>query len=245
MLLNRFLSLTVLLSVAGSVFAAPVPRPRPAELEPLGLAEVEIKQDDGNIEAELEREKGLVPFEVEVETLDPTARSKRTRLAVRSHANRSLASSVLVAQQQLDALTPQIEQAMLGPLGSIEKATGENLLSVSEVTRKLEADMKMFVGDEDAILYLNPEGTGQLSKDELAKMYSKFFLASCISDIEGTVKHVSGFAVTSAQQDIKNDLLSMKTTLRTLAPEVGTAVASTLVLALSMGTGAAGVMARV
>ncbi|KAG8793803.1 hypothetical protein FRC12_001575 [Ceratobasidium sp. 428] len=243
MLLNRLLSLTVLLSVAGSAFAAPVPRPRPAELEPLGLTEADIERDDGKIEAELEREKGLVPFEAEVETLDPTARSKRTRLAVRSHANRSLASSVLVAQQQLDTLTPQIEQAMLGPLGSIEKATGQNLLSVSEVTRKLEADMKTFVGDEDAILYLNPEGTGQLSKDELAKMYSKFFLS--ISDIESTVKHVSGFAVTSAQQDIKNDLLSMKATLRTCAPEVGAAVAGTLVQAMSMGTGAAGLMARV
>ncbi|KAG8781653.1 hypothetical protein FRC12_021655 [Ceratobasidium sp. 428] len=134
------------------------------------------------------------------------------------------------------------EQAMLGPLGSIEKATSENILSVSVVTRKLEADMKMFVGEEDAITYLNSEGTGKLSKDELATMYSKFFL--CTSDIEDTVKHVSGFAVTSAQQGIKNDLLSMKITLQTLAPEVGTALFSTLVLALSMGTGAAGMMAR-
>ncbi|KAG9122527.1 hypothetical protein FRC07_001055 [Ceratobasidium sp. 392] len=237
MLLNRLLSLTVLLSVAGSVFAAPLPRPFESEVSGVGEAELE-KEHDG---WEFELETKPVPTELEVEGSDPTASSKHTRLAIRSHVNRSLASSVLDAQKQLDVISPQIDQAMQGPLGSIEKEVGEHLVSVHEVMQDLDTDMKQFIGDEDKVLYMNPEGTGQLTEDEMAKLISKCLLS--ISDIEETVKHVSGFKVTSAQLDIKNDLLSMKNTLSTLMPGVRSAVANMMAMALSLGSGAAGVKA--
>ncbi|KAG8722134.1 hypothetical protein FRC08_006583 [Ceratobasidium sp. 394] len=236
MLFNRLFSLTVLLSVAGSVMAAPLPRP--LEVKPLDLAELEIEREKGHWEVEVEAEKP-VPVEMEAEVADPTA--KHSHLAVRSHPTRSLASSVLAAQKQLDVHMPQIEQAMQGPLGSIEKAVGEHLTSVQDVTHSLAVDMQSFVGDEDEILYMNPEGTGQLTDAELAKIFSKFYLA--VADMEEEVKHVSGFAVTSAQQNIRNDLLSMKTTLGTLSPVVAGNVANIMSMALSLGTGAAGVMA--
>ncbi|KAG9095945.1 hypothetical protein FRC06_009220, partial [Ceratobasidium sp. 370] len=126
MLLNRLFSLTVLLSVAGSVMTAPLPRP--LEVKLLDAGEVEVEREGGQTEVEVETEKPVLT-EAEVEVVDPTTSSRRARLAVRSHPTRSLASSALAAQKQLDDLTPQIEQAMKGPLGSIEKTVGEYLTS--------------------------------------------------------------------------------------------------------------------
>ncbi|KAG8742861.1 hypothetical protein FRC10_000840 [Ceratobasidium sp. 414] len=238
MLLNRLFSLTVLLSVAGSVMTAPLPRP--LEVKPLDGAEVEIEQEEDQLEIEVEIKKPAL-VEIEVEVVDPTSNARRARLTARSHPTRSLASSVLAAQKQLDVLTPQIEQAMQGPLGSIEKSVGEPLTSVHDAALSLEVDIQSFVGDADKVLYLNPEGTGPLTDAELAKIFSKFFLG--VADIEEKVKHVSGFTVTSAQLNIRNDLLSMKTTLSSLLPVVFSNVANILSMALSMGTGAAGITA--
>ncbi|QRV73707.1 hypothetical protein RhiJN_01721 [Ceratobasidium sp. AG-Ba] len=229
---NRLLSLAALLSVAGSVFAAPIPKPFEVEAGPL-----ELEREHGGTEMEAE----LGNNEVEVEVADPTQLNHR-RLAARSHPTRSPVASVMDAQKQLDDLTPQIEQAMQGPLGSIEKTVGVHLTSVDTVVHALEGNLASFIGDKPEVLYENADGTGQVTDAEFAKYFSTFFLT--ISDMEEMIKHVSGYAVTSAQLNIRNDLASMKKTLRTLAPEVQANVANTLATAMSMGTGASGVMVR-
>ncbi|QRV88509.1 hypothetical protein RhiJN_16527 [Ceratobasidium sp. AG-Ba] len=231
---NRFLSLAALLSVAGSVLAAPIPKPFEVKA---GSLEVEVERESGKIEAEVEHG----PNEVEVEVTDPTQLNRR-RLAARSHPTRSPVASVMDAQKQLDELTPQIEQAMQGPLGSIEKTVGVHLDSVDTVVHALEGNLASFVGDKPEVLYENADGTGQVTDAEFAKYFSTFFLT--ISDMEEMVKHVSGYAVTSAQLNIRNDLASMKKTLLTIAPGVRANVANTLATAMSMGTGASGLMLR-
>ncbi|KAF8596850.1 hypothetical protein BDV93DRAFT_610644 [Ceratobasidium sp. AG-I] len=241
MLLNRLVSIIAVFSLAGSALAAPLPRPLEKDL-PGGL-ELEVEHEsDGSHEIELESNKiGPVEVEVGVGHMGPGV-IPTLGLARRLDSERSMAGSVLAAQNQLDVLKPQLEQAMLLPLGSIEKTVGPLLGSVHSVVQALSDDMKSFVGANADTLYGNPSGSGQLTDAELAKSMSVFLLG--ISDIEETVQHVSGFAVTSAQQNIRNDLLSMKTTLGTVAPLVQANVANIMAMATSLGvTGIAGVTA--
>jgi hypothetical protein len=108
MLFNRLLSLAALLSVAGHVLAAPIPGSDEIEAK-LPCLEVEVEREsDGTWELDVEP-KCLVHGEVEAEVKDPTAGSSVGNLVRRQvGSNRSLASSVAAAQQQLDVLNLQI-----------------------------------------------------------------------------------------------------------------------------------------
>jgi hypothetical protein len=70
------------------------------------------------------------------------------------------------------------EQAMLAPLGSIEKQVGLGLTSVDAVVETLSTDMKSFIGADDATLYHNPSGSVQLTDTEMAKIISSCLVVS-------------------------------------------------------------------
>ncbi|KAJ1306483.1 hypothetical protein OPQ81_007486 [Rhizoctonia solani] len=243
MLFNRVFSFVALASLAAPIFAAPLPVPKEYELE-LGPAEVELECEKKKleIEAEIERSKLLglpIPTEVEIETevedrliklICPTLNHVK-----RAEAGRSVATSVLTAQSKVDALKPKIEEAMVGPLGSIEKKVGRLMGELHEGVKALDQDMKSFVGVDRSVVYGNPSGGAQLTDTELAKIVSTYLLH--IAQIEETVKHVSGYKVTSAQQRIREDLLSMKKTLGSISPEVLSGAANMMAMALSMGHG--------
>jgi hypothetical protein len=110
MLFNRLLSLVALLSVAGHVLTAPIPKLDEIEVKP-PCGEVELEREsDGTLEAEFEP-KCVVHGEVELKATDPTVGSSVGDLVRRQvDSNLSLAGSVLAAQQQLDVLKPQIGQ---------------------------------------------------------------------------------------------------------------------------------------
>jgi len=239
MLFNRLISIAAALSLVGSALAAPIPRPLESTLP--GGSEIEVEREsDGKYEIDIEPVVGPVKAELEIEGIP--AVTPKSGLTRRVDPERSMAGSVVAAQKQLDVLKPQLEQAMLLPLGSIEKGVGSPLLAVHGVVQALSEDIKSFVGADADALYRDPAGSGQLTDSELAKPISVFLLT--ISDIEKTVQHVSGFTVTSAQQDIRNDLLSIKTTLGSVAPLVQANVANIMAMATSLGvTGIAGVTA--
>ncbi|KDN47020.1 hypothetical protein RSAG8_03797, partial [Rhizoctonia solani AG-8 WAC10335] len=109
---------------------------------------------------------------------------------------------------------------------------------MGEVHRGVDAlnqEINSFIGAEPSVVYGNPAGGVQLTEQELAKLVSTYLLH--ISELEETVKHVSGYKFTSAQQNIRQDLLSMKKTLGTISPEVLSGAANTMAMALSMGHG--------
>ncbi|CAE6479923.1 unnamed protein product [Rhizoctonia solani] len=243
MLFNRLFSFVALASIAVPIFAAPLPIPREFEIEhgPLEV-EVECEKHKLEIEAEVERNKKmelpiLKEVEVEVEIEGKLAKLLCSTLGLqkRADSNRSVAASVLAAQSKLDALKPKIEEAMVGPLGSIEKKVGTLMGQVHEGVDALNVEMKTFVGAERSVVYGNPSGGAQLTEQELAKTVCTYLLH--ISQIEDTVKHVSGYKFTSAQQNIRQDLLSMKKTLGTISPDVLNGAANMMAMALSMGHG--------
>jgi hypothetical protein len=109
MLFSRLVSAVALLSLAGSVLAAPLPTPGSAEITPDSVeikpvkdTEVEVEKEDGKYEVELETPVS----EVEIEIKDPAPQHKARSPVKRS--DRSLAASVLQSQQELDTLKPQI-----------------------------------------------------------------------------------------------------------------------------------------
>ncbi|KAG8713425.1 hypothetical protein FRC11_012215, partial [Ceratobasidium sp. 423] len=179
--------------------------------------------------------KKLPEIEVEVELEGKLVKVLCSILGKRADSNSSVAASVLAAQSKLDALKPEIEDAMVGPLGSIEKKVGTLMGQVHEGVNSLDAAMKSFVGADPSVVYGNPSGGTQLTDTELAKIVSTYLLR--IAQIEDTVKHVSGYKFTSAQQKIREDLLSMKKTLGTISPEVLSGAANMMATALSMGHG--------
>ena len=112
MLLNRLVSIIAVFSFAGSAIAAPVPRPLEKDL--LGFGELEAEREsDGKYEIEAELNK-LVPAEAEVEIADPGIGPKST-LARRLDSERSMAGSVLAAQNQLDVLKPKLGLFLFTP----------------------------------------------------------------------------------------------------------------------------------
>ncbi|KAH7326788.1 hypothetical protein B0J17DRAFT_680675 [Rhizoctonia solani] len=261
MLFNRLFSFVALASLAVPMFAAPLPIPGELEIE-LGPVEVELecKKHPVEIEMEIERLKKLglhISDDIEAKLefkgkiakiLCPTPSLKK-----RAESSRSVAASVLAAQSKLDDLKPKIEEAMVGPLGSIEKKVSTLMGQVHEGVDALNVEMKSFIGGGASEVYGNPSGGAQLTDTELAKIVSTYLLVSepvprgCvrtlitsfqhISQIEDTVQHVSGYKFTSAQQRIREDLLSMKKTLGTISPDIFSGAANMMAMALSMGHG--------
>ncbi|CAE6473940.1 hypothetical protein ACGC1H_003874 [Rhizoctonia solani] len=243
MLFNRLFSLIALASLAAPILAAPLPVPGEIEIEH-GPAELEIecKKHKLEIEAELEDLKKLglpipIDIELEVEIKGKLAKILCSALGLdkRGDSSRSVAASVLAAQSKLDDLKPKIEEAMVGPLGSIEKKVGTLMGDVHSGVDALNQEMQSFIGAEPNVVFGNPSGGAQFTEQELAKLVSTYLLH--ISELEETVKHVSGYKFTSAQQKIRQDLLSMKKTLGTISPEVLSGAANMMAMALSMGHG--------
>ncbi|CAE6510326.1 unnamed protein product [Rhizoctonia solani] len=243
MLFNRLFSFIALASLAAPILAAPLPAPGELEIEhgPFEV-EVECKKHKLEIEAEIEDLKKLglplpIEIEIEVEIKGKLAKIVCSALGLdkRSESSRSVAASVLAAQSKLDDLKPKIQEAMAGPLGSIERKVGTLMGQVHEGVDALNQEMNSFTGAEPSVVYGNPSGGAQLTEQELAKLVSTYLLH--ISEIEETVKHVSGYKFTSAQQRISQDLLSMKKTLATISPEVLNGAANMMAMALSMGHG--------
>ncbi|KEP47034.1 hypothetical protein V565_170620 [Rhizoctonia solani 123E] len=243
MLFNRLFSFIALASLAAPILAAPLPAPGELEIEhgPFEL-EIECKKHKLEIEAEAEKLKKLgmpildeLELEVEIEGKLAKILCSALGLDKRSDSSRSVAASVLAAQSKLDDLKPKIEEAMAGPLGSIERKVGTLMGQVHEGVDALNQEMNSFTSADPNVLYGNPSGGAQLTEQELAKLVSTYLLH--ISEIEEAVKHVSGYKFTSAQQRISQDLLSMKKTLATISPEVLNGAANMMAMALSMGHG--------
>ncbi|KAF8705165.1 hypothetical protein RHS03_05660, partial [Rhizoctonia solani] len=244
MLFNRLFSFIALASLAVPILSAPLPLPKEFEIEhgPFEL-EVEKKCKERRLEVEVESEsasesKHKIPeIEVEVEVGGELVKVLCSILKDRKRAEsyRSLAASVLSAQGKLDGLKPKIEEALTGPLGSIEKKVGTLMGEVHEGVNALNKDMKSFIGADQSTVYGNPSGGAQLTGTELAKIVSTYLLH--IAQIEDATKHVSGYKFTSAQHKIREDLLSMKKTLGTISPEVLGGTANMMSMALSMGHG--------
>ncbi|CCO33731.1 hypothetical protein RSOLAG1IB_07711 [Rhizoctonia solani AG-1 IB] len=241
MLFNRLFSLVALASLAAPIFAAPLPLPKETEFEVSALGwevELELKCKERKLEIEVEKEKENgdkkedeveLEFELNGELVKYLCPNHKRRDAT----DRSMAASVLSAQNALDALKPNIEEAMRGPIGSIEKKVGTLMVQVHEIVSTLNGQIKLLIGADQSVVYGNPSGGAQYTDTELAKIVSTYLLH--ISQIEDSVKHVSGYKFTSAQQRIREDLLFMKKTLATISPEVLSGAANMMAKILSMG----------
>ncbi|CAE7133245.1 unnamed protein product [Rhizoctonia solani] len=232
MLFNRLFSFIALASLAAPVLAAPLPLPKEYEVE-LGPLELEIECEKHK--SEIEFEVGPTKIEIEIEGKMAEIVCRTPGHEKRNDSDRSVAASVLLAQTKLDDLKPQIEGAMVGPLGSIEKKVGTLMWDVHSGVDALNQEMMSFINAEPSVVYGDPSGGAPLSDKDLAKLFSTYLLH--ISEIEDTVKHVSGYKFTSAQQKIRQDLLSMKKTLGTISPDVLSGAANMMAMALTMGHG--------
>ncbi|CAE6485832.1 unnamed protein product [Rhizoctonia solani] len=243
MLFNRLFSFIAVASLAAPILAAPLPTPGELEIEhgPFEL-EIECEKHKAEIELEIKPFKLLglpipVEVEIEVEIEGKLAKLLCSTLGLdkRDGPSRSMAASVLDAQSKLDELKPKIQEAMVGPLGSIEKKVGTLMWEVHDGVDALNVEINLFVGAGRDVVYGNPSGGAQLTDMELAKIISTYLLH--IAQLEDTVQHVSGYKFTSAQLKIRQDLLSMKKTLGTISPEVLSGAANMMSMALSMGHG--------
>ncbi|CAE6474805.1 unnamed protein product, partial [Rhizoctonia solani] len=142
----------------------------------------------------------------------------------RIESNSSVAAVVLDAQSKLDTLKPKIQAVMTGPIGSIEKKIGELMTEVHTQVSQLNVGIRSFIGAEPSVVYGNPTGGTQLTTDGLTKIVHNLF--SHISELELTVKDVSGYAFTSAQQNIRKDVLAIKKTLGIISSELADGVAN-------------------
>ncbi|KAF8677514.1 hypothetical protein RHS04_06068 [Rhizoctonia solani] len=233
MLFNRLFSFIALASLAVPILSAPLPLPKEFEIEH-GPVEVEVECKGKKLETEVEIERRSPETEIETETKSELFKPVCATLdhVKRAQSDRSVAASLAFIAMISDYSK---EEALNGPLGSIEKKVGTLMGEVHEGVNALNKDMKSFIGADQSTVYGNPSGGAQLTGTELAKIVSTYLLH--IAQIEDATKHVSGYKFTSAQHKIREDLLSMKKTLGTISPEVLGGTANMMSAALSMGHG--------
>lgn len=107
MLFGRLASFVAVLSLTGSVLAAPTPKPD-FEVKPLKCLEAELeKEEGGGFEIEIESNCKGLPIEIELE-IKPKKSTPKALLRKRAEAELSLSGSILAAQKQLDTLKVQI-----------------------------------------------------------------------------------------------------------------------------------------
>ncbi|QRW16802.1 hypothetical protein RhiXN_04804 [Rhizoctonia solani] len=220
MLFNRLFSFIALASLAVPILSAPLPLPKEFEIEH-GPVEVEVECKGKKLETEVEIERRSPETEIETET--------------KSELFKPVGIGPVGAKQIGRSEAEIWQEALNGPLGSIEKKVGTLMGEVHEGVNALNKDMKSFIGADQSTVYGNPSGGAQLTGTELAKIVSTYLLH--IAQIEDATKHVSGYKFTSAQHKIREDLLSMKKTLGTISPEVLGGTANMMSAALSMGHG--------
>ncbi|CAE6474081.1 unnamed protein product [Rhizoctonia solani] len=231
MLFNHILPFVALVSLAVPIFAAPI--------EPnLALDSEELKIECDKTYTELEDildRKGIgLPIDAEAEAKIVNLKALCTPVE-RTESKGSVAAVFLAVQSELDTLKQKIEAVMAGPIGSIEKQVGEMMNKVHAEVGQLKAEIRSFIGAEPSVVYGNPAGGTQLTNDELVKVIHTFL--SHVSHLEETVKNVSGYTFTSAQQNIRKDILAVKKTLGIISSEVADGVANMILLA-SMGPSA-------
>ncbi|KAG8711842.1 hypothetical protein FRC11_001675 [Ceratobasidium sp. 423] len=231
MLFNRILPFVTLAALAAPTLAAPIALNLALDSEEL---KIECDKTYTELEDLLERQSLGLPINAEAEAKIANLKALCTPVE-RTESNSSVATVVLAAQSKLDILKPKIEEVMAGPIGSIEKQVGTMMTEVHTEVSQLNTGIRSFIGAKPSEVYGNPTGGAQLTNDELVKIVHTFL--SHVSELEETVKNVSGFTFTSAQQSIRKDILAMKKTLGIISSELAEGVANMMLVA-SMGPGA-------
>ncbi|KAH7335619.1 hypothetical protein B0J17DRAFT_731609 [Rhizoctonia solani] len=228
MRLNYLFSLVAFASFAVPSLTAPIGLSLALDPEEL---KIECDKTYTELEDIISRKNIGLPVGTEVEVKITNLKAICTPKE-RIKSNSSLAVAVLTTQGKLDALKPKIQEVMNGPMGSIEKKIGELMIEVHTEVQKLNGATRTFIGAEADVVYGNPTGGPQLTTDELAKIVHTFF--SRISELETIVKDVSGYAFTSAQQNIRKDILAIKKALGIVSSQLADGVAN-MMLKTSMG----------
>ncbi|CAE6399095.1 hypothetical protein ACGC1H_003867 [Rhizoctonia solani] len=214
MLFNRLFSIIALSSLTVSAFGVPMETKRYSnELQQ------KCKKMTAELEGILDRKNIGLPVGPEDQAKISEFKAKCTP-EDQEKIHNSLAAAILAAHKQLKALEPAIAKTMAGPLnmGPIEKNIGALMTDVHNKVSELDVTIGSFKGEEPSVVYGNPAGGTQLTPNDLAKVVNTFI--SYISELNDKVKNVSGYTISSALQNIREDIRKITKTLEAISPEL-------------------------
>ncbi|QRW16810.1 hypothetical protein RhiXN_04812 [Rhizoctonia solani] len=211
MLFNRFLPIAALISFGAPILAAPISFPRAT-----GLSAAELQEECDKMYTELEDAIARQSMGLSISSEELSAPKERTA------ANSSMAAVFVTAQSKMDSLQSEIDQVMAGPIGSMEGKIGKIMIEIDTEVKQVHSGVKSFIGAESSVVYGNPDG-GALLTTQLANRVLPFYILI-------TVKNISGYTFTSAQQSIRKDITAMKKTLSIVSSELADEVSSTILI---------------